>query len=63
MKPNKLYLVWQENDQFFNQYDTLEDAVSDNGDNTEVYIADIRKLGVFNRQVSVVKVKKKKGKK
>lgn len=42
-------------------YDSLEDAVSEKGDGTQVYKAEFKPLGVYKREVSLVKVPKSKG--
>lgn len=57
----KLFMVWQEADasQYFNQYTTIEDAVSSEGDNCEVWVAEPKYLGTFCRDVRVVKSKRK----
>lgn len=59
-KPKKLYLVWNEDDEFayFEQFDSLEDAVR--SEKTEVYIATIRRLGVFQKKNKVVRIKPRK---
>lgn len=59
-KPKKLYLVWNGDDeyQYFEQFDSLEDAVTDS--KTEVYVASIRRLGVFQKRNKVIRVKPRK---
>lgn len=59
-KPKKLYLVWTGDDdyQYFEQFDSLEDAVNES--KTEVYIAIVRRLGVFQKRRKVVRVKPRK---
>lgn len=61
-KNGKLFLVWQsgENEQFWNQYDSLENAVLSEGDGTEVFEATVKSLGVYERSVKFVKSKKEK---
>lgn len=60
----KIYMVWQggENEQFFNQFETIEDAVYSEGDVAEVYVAEPKYLGKFKRKVEMVKIKKRKKK-
>ena len=59
-KPKKLYLVWNDDDeyQYFEQFDSLEDAVNES--KTEVYVASIRRLGVFQKRNKVIRVKPRK---
>lgn len=59
-KPKKLYLVWNDDDeyQYFEQFDSLEDAVRES--KTEVFIASIRRLGVFQKRNKVIRVKPRK---
>lgn len=59
-KPKKLYLVWTGDDeyQYFEQFDSLEDAVTES--KTEVYVASIRRLGVFQKRNKVIRVKPRK---
>ena len=45
---------------FWNQYDSLEDAVADKGDGCEVYALEPRYLGKFKRKVEMVKIKRRK---
>ena len=63
-KPNELYLVWvgAEDEQYYNQYFTLEDAVRDNDSDTEIFKAEVESLGYFEVVTKLVS-KKKKGKK
>jgi hypothetical protein len=67
-KKNKLYLVWcqeQEDDVdsgFWNQYTSLEDAVSTEGDSVEVFIATPKRLGKFKRAVKTIRIKTRKKK-
>lgn len=58
----KQYAVWQKNEQepYWNYYDTLEDAVSENGDGCEVFVFEGRLLGKFKRKVELVKIKRRK---
>lgn len=59
-KPKKLYLVWNDSDEYhyFEQFDSLEDAVTES--KTEVYVASIRRLGVFQKRNKVIRVKPRK---
>lgn len=66
-KNDKIFLVWAEperdtlDDAYWEQYETLEDAVSANGDDTEVWAAYPTRLGKFKRKTEIVKeVKKRK---
>ena len=62
-KPKKLYLVWNDSDeyQYFEQFDSLEDALSSQGNQkTEVFIASIRRLGEFKREMRCIRVKPRK---
>ena len=47
-----------EGDQYFEQFDSLEDAVTES--KTEVYVASIRRLGVFQKRNKVIRVKPRK---
>lgn len=67
--PKKQYLVWQgydnEDEQYFNYYDTLNDAVTcESGDaedgEVEVFEANIKLLGIYKSKSVVVKKKAKK---
>lgn len=67
-KEAKVYLVWQEdpNDEttrYWNQYATLEDAVSENGDGCEVYLAEPKFIGRFKSKAEIVKIKRRKRRK
>lgn len=65
IKEKKQFLVWSEEgadepgDGWWQMYDSLEDAVSENGDGTEVWTMLPTKLGTYKREVSMVKVRKK----
>lgn len=62
MKKNgNLYLIWNETD--WEQFESLEDAVSSAGDGCEVYIAEPRLLGKFKLKAEVVKIKTRKKRK
>lgn len=56
----EVYLVWQnaEDEQFFNQYDSLEDAVASEENPVEVYLAKPKMLGTFKVATKVVKSRK-----
>lgn len=62
VKPTKLYFVWrpEEDPQYFQQYDTLEEAVDDNDEPVEVYEADLKLVGNFESKMVYSKVKAKK---
>lgn len=63
-KPKVLYLVWESDGDigYFNQFETLVDAVSDGGEGCEVYRAPVKYLGQFKKSVRVkcLRVKKTK---
>lgn len=66
-KPTKLYLVWEEDDSmsaggYFNQYDTLTEAVQAYRGQAEIYVANIKRLGQFKMQTKCVRVKSRKKK-
>lgn len=63
-QPKELYLVWQggEDEQFYSQYTSLTDAVSNEDKDAEILKADLTSLGTFELVTKVVK-KKSKGKK
>lgn len=57
----KQYAVWQEKDEYFHYYDTLYEAVSENGDGeggTEVFEVTLKSIGKYELKHSVRKVKK-----
>lgn len=60
------YGVWQEpsatDTGYWSMYESIEDAVSAEGDGTEVYKFDGVRLGKFKRSYSLQKIKKKKAK-
>jgi hypothetical protein len=60
-RPKTMYMVWMDGDdeQYFNQYWTLEDAVSENP-NEEILEASFKSLGQFKLQVKKVLKKIKK---
>lgn len=65
-KEKKIYLVFNEDDndsQFWEQYESLVDAVSSHGDGVEVYTAQPKRLGCFKRKASLVRIKQKKSSK
>jgi hypothetical protein len=62
-KPSKLFLVWNEENvagdpdgAYFEQYNTLEDAVASSEDPVEVYLAEIKPLGRHKTETRVVKL-------
>ena len=59
-KGEKIYLVWQdgEDENYYNQYESLEDAVSSEEEPVEVFEADLKSLGQFRMQTKVVKIPK-----
>ena len=63
MKKMKLYFAWLEDanpeNSYWQQYDSLEDAVGEN-EGEEIFAAELKKLGVFKREVSLVRQKSKK---
>lgn len=69
-RTDKVYLVWvEENDVgYWNQYESLEDAVgshqadaeNEGYDGVEIYEATPKLLGIYSTKVSVVKKKSKK---
>ena len=64
-RPNELFLVWQddENDgQYYNQYTSLTDAVSQEGSGAEIFKASLESLGSFKLVTKVVKKSRKKDK-
>lgn len=63
-RPNKSYAVWLEADEYFDYYQELEDIDPDNyGGQIEIYKCSLKRLGKFERQTKLVKVKKTKEKK
>lgn len=56
----ELYFVWrgEEDGQYFEQYDSLEDAVTSNSSGVEVFKAELKSLGLFKVVTKVVKAKK-----
>ncbi len=60
----KQYCVIDESsdEPFWKSYDSVEDAVSDNGDGTEVWVTEPRFLGKFKRKVEMVKIKRRRRK-
>jgi hypothetical protein len=48
---------------YWSLYETVEDAVSDQGDGTEVYRAEFKPIGRFKRAVKIQRIKKRKKKK
>lgn len=64
-KPKELFLVWQDgaDEQYFNQYYNLLDAVTSEPEPCEVYKANVNYLGHFKSAVKVLKAKKARAKK
>jgi hypothetical protein len=64
-RETQLFLVWQgaENDGFYNQYFTLEEAVKNEDSGAEIFKADMVSLGQFELVTKCVKKSKPKGKK
>lgn len=64
MKKPMLYLVWMdgEDEQYYNQYQTIGEAISDNGDGVEIYSARPVYRGRFKSKVAIVKIKKRRNK-
>ncbi len=64
-QPKILYLVWQdgEDEQYYNQYTDLVDAVSSEGTDVEIFKADIKSVGTYELITKLVKKTKTKGKK
>ncbi len=62
MKKPTIYLVWMdgEDEQYYNQYFTMADAVSDNGDGVEIYSATPKYRGKFKSKTAIVKIKQRK---
>lgn len=64
----KIYLTFnsenqdEETEGYWDQYESIEDAVATHGDGVEVYEANIQFLGEFKRKVELVKVKSRKNK-
>lgn len=59
VKPQEkiFYGVWIEGESYWNQYESIADAVSDIGDGAFVYEMTPRPLGKYKREVSLVKLK------
>lgn len=65
---NKVYLVWQEPDiegenGYWNQYDSISDAVRENGDGSEVYVSTPKRLGKYRMRSGAERIKTRKRKK
>ena len=60
--PKDLYLVWQgaEDEQFYNQYTSLVDAVSSEEKGALIFKANLESLGSFELITKLVKNKKRK---
>jgi hypothetical protein len=66
-KRMKQYAIWSAdtNDHdagYWNLFDSIEDAVSEGGDGTEVFVIEPRRLGKFKRKVEMVKIPQRKRK-
>ena len=61
-RPKELFLVWQddESEQFYNQYETLREAVAAEVKGAEVFKAQLSSLGSFEVKTKVIKRKNKK---
>lgn len=66
-KQNKVYLVWAdgEDEQYWNQFDSLEEAVTYEGGSApvEVYVATPKRIGRFKRKHVLIRVKNRKKRK
>lgn len=63
---DKIYLVWDENDHdegYWQQYSSLDDAISSNDGHANVYIATPRRIGTFKIASKIIRIKKRKPKK
>lgn len=61
-KPTTMYAIWETDAEsgYYALYESIEDAVSSCGtENAEVFKAEFKRLGVFKRAVSVVRVPRK----
>lgn len=63
-RAKELFLVWMdgEDEQFYNQYFSLTDAVASEGSGVEVFKADLTSLGSFELVTKLKKTKKSKKK-
>lgn len=52
----KLYMVYKADDEYWQYYDTISDAVSDNGDGTEVFEAPLKSIGHYKNMNKVKKL-------
>ena len=61
-QPKELYLVWQdgEDEQYYNQYFSLKDAVSGEVEGAEIFKANVKLLGAFEIVTKLVKKSAKK---
>jgi hypothetical protein len=64
-RPKELFLVWQdgEDEQLYNQYWSLAEAVSGEGESAEIFEAKLTSLGYYKLVTKTVKTKKPKGNK
>ncbi len=65
IKGEKLYLVWQdgEDEQYYEQYESLEDAVTSRDEPVQVYEATVKSIGAYEVLPTKIKLKKVKGSK
>lgn len=54
----KVYFVWDGDEKFWRQYDSIEEACADSEEPVEVFEADMRSLGKFENVARLVKGKK-----
>lgn len=61
-RPKETFLVWQdsEDEQFYNQYSSLTDAVSEEGSDAEIFEATLKSLGKFKLVTKVIRAGKTK---
>ena len=61
-RAKELFLVWMNGDdeQYYNQYFSLTDAVASEGSNAEIFKADLTSLGSFELVTKLKKTKQKK---
>jgi len=60
-KQKPVYLVWQDGEdlEFWNQYESLNDAVSSEEEPVEVYRAQPRLVGKFKKAAKLIRVKER----
>jgi len=61
-RQKELFLVWQggADEQFYNQYESLVDAVSSEEEGTEIFEAKLTSLGSYRLVTKMIKEKKSK---